>query len=120
MPRKYTKKSSYWNKFSSGNESENVSLESLVQQNPSEPQLVGDPFYNFDSKANYSRNGGVAIFRNAVDIMSEFSNAEINLEGGSAKARDFFSKWMRYIKIWKVKDQYFREYYRSEISFFTN
>ena len=170
MPRKYTKKSSYWDKFSSGNESGNISLESLVQKNPSEPQLLGDPFYNFDSKANYSRNGGssststrrnristqpkfnkyaniregllpfessingynvrdaielcqkayanVAIFRNAVDIMSEFSNAEINLEGGSAKARDFFSKWMRYIKIWKVKDQYFREYYRSGNIFF--
>ena len=31
----------------------------------------------------------VSIFRNAVDIMSEFSNAEITLEGGSSKAQDF-------------------------------
>lgn len=170
MPRKYTKKSNYWNKFSSGSGEGNPSLENLIQKNVSEPQLLGDPFYNFDGKASYSRNGGsssttgrvnritsqpkfnkyvniregllpfemsingynvrdaielcqkayanVAIFRNAVDIMSEFSNAEINLEGGSAKAREFFSKWMRYIKIWKVKDQYFREYYRSGNIFF--
>ena len=171
MPRKYTKKSDYWSKFSSGNQSNNSSLEDLMRNGSSEPQLVGDPFYDFDSKASsYSRNGGnsstnlrrnrtsvapkihryaniregllpfessingynvrdaielcqkayanVAIFRNAVDIMSEFSNAEINLEGGSTKAKDFFYKWMKYIKIWKVKDQYFREYYRSGNIFF--
>lgn len=55
----------------------------------------------------------VAIFRNAIDIMSEFSNADIYLEGGTKKSRDFFEKWMKYVKINKVKDQYFREYYRS-------
>lgn len=60
----------------------------------------------------------VAIFRNAVDIMSEFANAEIYLEGGSQKARDFFTRWMKYIKIWQIKDQYFREYYRSGNVFF--
>lgn len=60
----------------------------------------------------------VAIFRNAIDIMSEFANAEIYLEGGSKKAKDFFTKWMHYIKIWSVKDQYFREYYRSGNVFF--
>lgn len=170
MPRKYTKKSNYWNKFSSGNENKDNSLENLIEQGASEPQFVGEPFYNFDAKASYSRNGGasststrrnriatepkfnkyaniregllpfemsingynvrdaielcqkayanVAIFRNAVDIMSEFSNAQINLEGGSAKAREFFDKWMKYVKIWKIKDQYFREYYRSGNIFF--
>lgn len=60
----------------------------------------------------------IAIFRNAVDIMSEFANAEIYLEGGSQKAKDFLSKWMKYVKIWNVKDQYFREYYRSGNVFF--
>src|SRR6056300_165812 len=170
MPRKYTKKSDYWNQFSSGNGNGSESLENFIQANSSEPQLLGEPFYAFDSKAAYSRTGGdsstnlrrnrvatgpkinkyaniregllpfemsingynvrdaielcqkaysnVAIFRNAVDIMSEFSNAEINLEGGSAKAKDFFYKWMKYVKIWKVKDQYFREYYRSGNIFF--
>lgn len=60
----------------------------------------------------------VAIFRNAIDIMSEFSNAEIYLEGGSQKAKDFFAKWMKYVRMWNVKDQYFREYYRSGNVFF--
>lgn len=60
----------------------------------------------------------IAIFRNAIDIMSEFANAEIYLEGGSQKARDFFSKWMKYVQMWNVKDQYFREYYRSGNVFF--
>jgi hypothetical protein len=55
----------------------------------------------------------VAIFRNAIDIMSEFANTDIYLEGGSQKSRDFFYEWFKKIKIWNVKDQYFREYYRS-------
>ncbi len=55
----------------------------------------------------------IPIFRNAVDIMSEFSNSEIYLEGGSETARSFIYKWFEKINLWKVKDQYFREYYRS-------
>lgn len=165
MARKYTKKSNYWNKFSKGNDEKSSSLEDLIRNESSEPQLVGDPFYDFDASAAYSRTGGssstntrrnrvatqpklnkyaniregllpfessingynirdaielcqkayanVAIFRNAVDIMSEFSNAEIILEGGTQKSKDFYYKWMKYVKMWRVKDQYFREYYRS-------
>jgi hypothetical protein len=55
----------------------------------------------------------IPIFRNAIDIMSEFANSDIKLEGGSSKARDFVYKWMERVSIWKIKDQYFREYYRS-------
>jgi hypothetical protein len=55
----------------------------------------------------------VAIFRNAVDIMSEFANTEIFLEGGNKKSRDFFYEWFKKINLWNLKDQYFREYYRS-------
>ncbi len=55
----------------------------------------------------------VAIFRNAIDIMSEFANTEVYLEGGSKKSRDFFYEWFKKIKLWGLKDQYFREYYRS-------
>ncbi len=165
MARKYTKKSNYWNKFSKGNDEKSSSLEDLIRNESSEPQLVGDPFYDFDASAAYSRTGGgsstntrrnrvstqpklnkyaniregllpfessingynirdaielcqkayanVAIFRNAVDIMSEFSNAEIIFEGGTQKSKDFYHKWMKYVKMWRVKDQYFREYYRS-------
>ncbi len=55
----------------------------------------------------------IPIFRNAVDVMSEFSNSDIYLEGGSESARSFIEKWLEKINLWKLKDQYFREYYRS-------
>ena len=172
MSRKYNKRSDYWNKFSKANEEHSQPLDAMLKDF-SEPSLVGDPFYQQESKAStYERTSGdggqstnlrrnlayvgpkiykygniregllpfefsingynirdaielcqkayanVAIFRNAVDIMSEFANAEIYLEGGSQKAKDFFVKWMKYTKMWNVKDQYFREYYRSGNVFF--
>jgi len=55
----------------------------------------------------------VSVFRNAIDVMSEFANTEIYLEGGTKKSRDFFNEWFKRIKIWNLKDQYFREYYRG-------
>ena len=55
----------------------------------------------------------IPIFRNVIDIMSEFANTDLVLEGGTEKSKNFIDKWMQKIKIWGVKDQYFREYYRS-------
>ena len=55
----------------------------------------------------------VPIFRNTIDMMSEFANAEVYLEGGNATSREFFMKLFDRIKLWDLKDQYFREYYRS-------
>ena len=55
----------------------------------------------------------VAIFRNAVDIMAEFSNSNIYLEGENDKSKKFIEKWFEKIGLWKLKDQFFREYYRS-------
>ena len=55
----------------------------------------------------------VAVFRNSIDVMSEFANSDIYLEGGSQKSRDFFNQWFKKIKLWNLRDQYFREYYRS-------
>tara|TARA_B110000495_G_scaffold133909_1_gene117129 strand:- start:471 stop:2477 length:2007 start_codon:yes stop_codon:yes gene_type:complete len=55
----------------------------------------------------------VAIFRNSIDIMSEFANSELYLEGGTASSRAFVEKWFEKINMWNLKDQYFREYYRS-------
>jgi hypothetical protein len=60
----------------------------------------------------------VAIFRNAVDIMAEFANSEIHLEGGTEPAKKFIEKWLDRAKIWNIKDQFFREYYRSGNVFF--
>jgi len=55
----------------------------------------------------------VAVFRNAIDIMSEFTNTDIYLEGGSRKSREIFYEWFKRVNIINLKDQYFREYYRS-------
>lgn len=55
----------------------------------------------------------VSVFRNAIDIMSEFANTELFLEGGTKKSRDFFNEWFKKTNLTNLKDQYFREYYRS-------
>ncbi len=55
----------------------------------------------------------VAIFANAIDLMSEFANTELYFEAGTKKAKKFFEAWLKRIKIWKVSNEYFREYYRS-------
>ena len=55
----------------------------------------------------------IPIFRNAIDVMSEFSNSEIHLEGGTETSRTFVYKWFEKINLWRLKDQFFREYYRS-------
>lgn len=56
---------------------------------------------------------GFPLLRNTIDVMTELSNSPIYLKGGTKKSRDFLSRWLRKIKIWKLKDQFFREYYRS-------
>jgi len=55
----------------------------------------------------------VPIFRNAIDIMAELANSPIYVEGGNEAARNFVEKWFSKINLWALKDQYFREYYRS-------
>lgn len=55
----------------------------------------------------------ISIFRNAIDIMAEFSNSPIYLEGDNDRSKKFIEGWLKKIGIWKIKDQYFREYYRS-------
>jgi len=161
MARKYTKKSSYWNKFN-----QSVQQVSQAQENV-EPMAAGAPYH---SEGSYARNGStpnlsttstntrinrsavakpsarynqirggllpfeisadginvreaielcqkaysnVPIFRNTIDMMSEFANSEIYLEGGNSNSRAFFEKLFDKIKLHSLKDQYFREYYRS-------
>jgi len=60
----------------------------------------------------------IPSFRSTVDLLSEFADSEIYLEGGNAKSRAFVEAWFRRIKIHDLKAQYFREYYRSGNVFF--
>jgi hypothetical protein len=168
MPRKYVKKSDYWNKISKKSIASNESLASFHEGAPSEPMTAGESYHV--SEASYQRGGSTAgnsigtssvrvnraalskpinnysqirggllpyelstdginvkdaielcqkayanvpIFRNTVDMMSEFANTEVYLEGGNANSREFFEKLFDRMKLWDLKDQYFREYYRS-------
>jgi len=54
-----------------------------------------------------------AIFRNTIDLMTEFSSSHIYFQGGSQKSRDFFSALFKKINISDLQDKFFREYYRS-------
>ena len=165
--RKYTKRSDYWNKFKEKHEQSFQDTLGLSNASTSnyQPELIGESFYNYESKA-YSRAGGpstttttrrnniaiapklfkynniragmlpyeygldgvnvrdaieltqkayanISVFRNAVDMMADFANSTLYLEGGSAKSRAFINAWLKKIKIWNLKDQFFREYYRS-------
>lgn len=55
----------------------------------------------------------VPIFRNTIDLMSEFSLADVYLSGGNEQSRKFFELWMKKINLWSVQDQFYRELYRS-------
>jgi hypothetical protein len=54
-----------------------------------------------------------AIFRNVIDLMTEFSVNNIFYRGGSEKSCRFFEALFDKINIWDVQDRFFREYYRS-------
>jgi hypothetical protein len=156
MPRKYTKKSPYWDRF---NKQTPVPIQSVGS---SEPELVGTPLVstarrdvittnNSQRKRRNKASKGllndrysnieqgllpydttkdgvdvrdaillcqkayanIALFRNVIDMMAEFSNGEIYLDEGSKKSRNFFNAWLKKIGIWKLGDQYFREYFRG-------
>jgi hypothetical protein len=55
----------------------------------------------------------VGIFRNTIDLMTEFSTSKIYLTGGSQKSREFFEAYFKKINLASFQDQFFREYYRS-------
>ena len=54
-----------------------------------------------------------AVFRNTIDLMTEFSVSDIYFTGGSKKSREFFDSFYRKISISSLQDKFFREYYRS-------
>lgn len=54
-----------------------------------------------------------SVFRNTVDLMTEFSTSDIFFEGGSKKSRNFFESLFNKINILDLQDRFFREYYRS-------
>jgi hypothetical protein len=55
----------------------------------------------------------IAVFRSTIDLLSEFADAELHLKGGNASSRKFINSWLNLIRIHDLKEQFFREYYRS-------
>ena len=77
-----------------GNKTSHIDIRDTVM-------LCQKAYYNF------------AVFRNAIDMMSEFSCSDVYLTGGSKKSRDFFRALFDKINVWNLQDKFFREYYRS-------
>lgn len=55
----------------------------------------------------------IPAFKSTIDLMSEFADSDIYLEGGSEKSKSFLNAWFKRIRLHDLKAQYFREYYRS-------
>lgn len=53
------------------------------------------------------------LLRNVVEVMVELSNSQLVLRGGNKKTRDFVNNWLKQVGAWKLKEQFFREWFRS-------
>ena len=60
----------------------------------------------------------ISSFRGTIDLLSEFANSDIYLDGGTEKSKRFIDAWFKRIRMHDLKQQYFREYYRSGNVFF--
>ena len=54
-----------------------------------------------------------SVFRNIIDLMTEFSATRIYFTGGSKKSRNFLEALFRKVDMQSFLDRFFREYYRS-------
>lgn len=54
-----------------------------------------------------------SVFRNTIDLMTEFSVGSVYYKNGSKKSRDFFEALFNKINLWSLQDKFFREYFRS-------
>lgn len=64
-------------------------------------ELCQKAYYNF------------SLFRNTIDLMTEFSCNKIHFRGKNKRAVSFFENWSKYINIMSFQNMFFREYFRS-------
>jgi hypothetical protein len=57
--------------------------------------------------------GGVPVLRNAIEVSVEFSSQPLWLKCSNQTVKTFFQEWLQAIQVDKLKEQFFREYYRS-------
>lgn len=57
----------------------------------------------------------IPVFKSTLDLLAEFANTEIYLDPktGNASSRKFVEAWFKKIKLYDLKEQFFREYWRS-------
>lgn len=79
---------------SSGSTSSGISISEAII-------LCQKAYYNF------------AVFRNIIDLMTEFTIGDVFFRGGNKKARDFFTALFKKIDLWDLQDRFYREYFRS-------
>jgi hypothetical protein len=77
-----------------GKYSSNISIKDAII-------LCQKAYYNF------------SIFRNTIDLMTEFSCSPIYFTGGNEQSRKFFKAWGDRVNLWKLQDMFFREFFRS-------
>lgn len=56
---------------------------------------------------------GFPVFRNAIEVLVEFTNTPIHLKGGNAKSRAFTRAFFDKIAVERFSEQWFREWFRS-------
>lgn len=54
-----------------------------------------------------------SIFRNTIDLMTDFTCSPIYFTGGNSQSLKFFKAWGDKVNLWKLQDMFFREYFRS-------
>ena len=54
-----------------------------------------------------------SIFRNTIDVMTEFSTGDVYFKGGNEKSKAFFNSLFNKINLRSFQDKFFREYFRS-------
>ena len=55
----------------------------------------------------------IAIFKQTIDIMSEFANSKLHFRGQNKASNTFYEEWWKKIGGWDVGDQFYRELLRS-------
>lgn len=77
--------------------------------------IRGNGYYSCENTISLTQKAyyNFAVFRNTIDLMTEFSCNDIYFQGGSKKSQDFFYVWLNKIGIKGLQDRFFREYYRS-------
>ncbi len=79
------------------------------------PYYYSNGFVNINDTVELCQRAyaNVSIFKNTIDVMTEFSNSKLHLRGGNEASKNFFYAWFQKIGLNAFKEEFFREYYRS-------